>query len=79
VRGNPALKTPLTFVRFDPYVLPKTSLTGSSTERPDVRVLDVVYSFPRAALPVYVGQQMDVFIDAPPAGSSALASPGKVQ
>jgi len=66
VRGNPALKTPLTFVRFDPYVVPKTSLTGSSTERPDVRVLDVVYSFPRATLPVYVGQEMDAFIEVLP-------------
>lgn len=78
VRGNPALKTPLTFVRFDPYVVPKTSLTGSSTERPDVRVLDVVYSFPRAALPVYVGQEMDAFIEAPPLdGAAANASPGR--
>jgi hypothetical protein len=32
-----------------------------------VRVLQVVYSFERAALPVYVGQQMDVFIEAAPA------------
>jgi len=77
VRGNPALKTPLTFVRFDPYVVPKASLTGSSTERPDVRVLDVVYSFPRAALPVYVGQEMDAFIEAPPVdGAAAEARPG---
>ena len=77
VRGNPALKTPLTFVRFDPYVVPKTSLTGSSTERPDVRVLDVLYSFPRAALPVYVGQEMDAFIAAPPVDGAAIrAGPG---
>ena len=71
VRGNPALKTPLTFVRFDPYVVPKRSLTGSSTERSDVRVLDVIYSFPRAALPVYVGQEMDAFIEAPPLDGDA--------
>ena len=77
VRGNPALKTPLTFVRFDPYVVPKTSLTGSSTERPDVRVLDVVYSFPSAALPVYVGQEMDAFIEASPVdGAAANARSG---
>ena len=77
VRGNPALTTPLTFIRFDPDVVPKTSLTGSSTERPDVRVLDVVYSFPRAALPVYVGQEMDAFIAAPPVdGDPAKARPG---
>lgn len=65
VRGNSQLATPLTFVRVDPYVLPKRSLTGDTLERIDTRVLQVIYSFPADALPVYVGQQMDVFIDAP--------------
>lgn len=67
VRGNPALRTPLHFEYIEPYVTPKTSLTGQGTERTDVRVLQVIYSFDRGALPVYVGQQMDVFIQAPPA------------
>jgi hypothetical protein len=31
----------------------------------DTRVLQVIYSFDRKALPVYVGQQMDVFIETP--------------
>lgn len=66
VRGNPELRVPLRFEYIEPYVTPKVSLTGQSTERPDVRVLQVVYSFERAALPVYVGQQMDVFIESPP-------------
>jgi hypothetical protein len=57
----------LKFVRVEPYVIPKKSLTGDSTERVDTRVLQVLYSFNRGALPVYVGQQMDVFIEAPPA------------
>lgn len=67
VRGNPDLKTSLRFERFEPYVIPKQSLTGDSTERVDTRVLQVIYSFDEGALPVYVGQQMDVFIEAPPA------------
>lgn len=63
VRGNPDFRTPLRFERIDPYVVPKTALTGNSTERVDTRVLQVVYSFDPAALPAaYVGQQMDVFI-----------------
>jgi HlyD family secretion protein len=67
IRGNPALKTPLRFVRVDPYVVPKTSLTGDSPERTDMRVLQVIYSYDPATLPmVYAGQQMDVFIEAPP-------------
>jgi RND family efflux transporter MFP subunit len=66
VRGNPDLKTPLQFERFEPYVIPKQSLTGDTTERVDTRVLQVIYSFDQAAVPVYVGQQMDVFIQALP-------------
>jgi HlyD family secretion protein len=66
LRGNRQISTPLEFVRFEPYIVPKKSLTGDSTERVDTRVLQVIYSFKRANLPIYVGQQMDVYIDAPP-------------
>jgi HlyD family secretion protein len=66
VRSNPDLKTSLQFERIEPYVVPKVSLTGASTERTDMRVLQVIYSFDPAALPAYIGQQMDVFIQAPP-------------
>jgi multidrug efflux pump subunit AcrA (membrane-fusion protein) len=65
VRGNPKLFTPLTFVRTEPYVVPKKSLTGDTTERVDTRVLQVLYGFPHDQLNVYVGQQMDVYIDVP--------------
>jgi multidrug efflux pump subunit AcrA (membrane-fusion protein) len=63
VRGNRELKTELAFERVEPYVVPKRSLTGDSTERVDTRVMQAVYSFERGKLPVYVGQQMDVFIE----------------
>jgi len=65
LRGNKLINTPLKFVRFEPYVVPKQSLTGDSTERVDTRVLQVIYSFDRGDLPIFVGQQMDVYIDAP--------------
>jgi RND family efflux transporter MFP subunit len=65
LRGNKAISTTLKFVRFEPYVVPKRSLTGDSTERVDTRVLHLIYSFQRDELPIFVGQQMDVFIDAP--------------
>jgi multidrug efflux pump subunit AcrA (membrane-fusion protein) len=64
VRGNAALRTPLRFVRFEPFVVPKKSLTGDSTERVDTRVLQVIYRVERDDLPLFVGQQLDVFIDA---------------
>jgi len=74
MRGNSDLKVDLTFVRVEPYITPKTSLTGSSTERVDTRVLQIIYSFDRNALPAYVGQQMDVFIETPDVGDSNSAS-----
>ena len=74
LRGNRDLRTELAFVRIEPFVTPKTSLTGASTERVDTRVLQVIYSFERRALPAYVGQQMDVFIDTPETPVSAAAA-----
>jgi RND family efflux transporter MFP subunit len=64
LRGNKDISTPLKFVRFEPYVIPKKSLTGESTERVDTRVLQVIFSFDRGNLPIFIGQQMDIFIDA---------------
>lgn len=66
VRGNPSLHFPLSFVRIEPYIRPKQSLTGNSLERVDTRVLQVIYAFEPEDKPVYSGQQMDVFIEAPP-------------
>jgi len=66
VRGNANLKTRLSFVRSEPFVVPKKSLTGDSTERVDTRVLQVIYRVEDDSLPLFVGQQMDVFIQAPP-------------
>ncbi|HTE05782.1 MAG TPA: biotin/lipoyl-binding protein [Planctomycetota bacterium] len=65
-RGNKDIAVELGFVRTEPFVVPKVSLTGESVERVDTRVLQVLYSFERGDRPLYVGQQMDVFIDAPP-------------
>ena len=64
LRGNADVKTPLRFVRFEPFMIPKRSLTGDSTERVDTRVLQVIYRVERDDLPLFVGQQLDVFIDA---------------
>jgi len=66
LKGDPSVTFPLEFIRLEPYVIPKTSLTGSSTERVDTRVLQVIYSLTRPSdPPLYVGQQVDVFIEAP--------------
>ncbi|MFN5746175.1 MAG: efflux RND transporter periplasmic adaptor subunit [Methylococcaceae bacterium] len=80
LRGNRNFSTPLTLAYVEPYVIPKRSLTGDSTERVDMRVLQALYQFDRSRLPAYVGQQVDVFIEAPEFGESApetaSAAPG---
>src|SRR5262249_29171335 len=63
MRGNADLVTPLAFVRCEPFVIPKRSLTGDSTERVDTRVLQVIYRVERDDLPLFVGEQLDVFIE----------------
>jgi RND family efflux transporter MFP subunit len=73
LRGNREFSTPLTLAYVEPFVVPKRSLTGDSTERVDMRVLQALYQFDRSRLRAYVGQQVDVFIEAP--GYDALTSP----
>ena len=66
VRGNPGQKVALQFVKFEPLVIPKKNLTGDATERVDTRVLQVIYRVAdnNGSVPLFVGQQMDIFIDA---------------
>ncbi len=68
VRGNAKIVIPLTFVYVEPYMVPKVSLSGSNEGRIDTRVLQIVYKFPRNKYPVYVGQQLDVYLKAQPSG-----------
>jgi len=78
MRGNSSLKANLAFVRVEPYVTPKKSLTGSSSERVDTRVLQVIYSFTRKGLPAYAGQQVDVSIESPAVSSSVSTTANTV-
>jgi multidrug resistance efflux pump len=73
LKGRPQVEFPLEFVKVEPYVIPKKSLTGDNSERVDTRVLQVIYALPdERPIQVYVGQQMDVYIQAapPPRGYS---------
>lgn len=63
-RGEPQTQFPLSFIRVEPYVIPKKSLTGGNTERVDTRVLQVIYAVDVPNPPLYVGQQLDVSLDA---------------
>lgn len=71
LRGDSTQKFPLIFKRIEPFVVPKRSLTGDNTERIDTRVLQVIYEIGPHETPLYVGQQVDVFLDASPAPPQA--------
>lgn len=63
LRGDAAIRSPLKFVRIEPLVIPKKSLTGDSSERVDTRVMQVLYEIQTSDPRFFVGQQMDVFIE----------------
>ena len=65
LKGSTANPLQLKFVRIEPFVIPKRSLTGESSERVDTRVLQVIFELDRPSIPLYVGQQVDVFIRRP--------------
>lgn len=69
LRGDPERRhVALKYVRIEPAVIPKTSLTGANTERVDTRVMQVIYAIdPDDPLvrerKILCGQLLDVFID----------------
>lgn len=63
VRGRADGQVSLTFVRVEPLVVPKRSLSGGVSERVDTRVLEGIYSVSPTQLAATVGQQVDVFIE----------------
>lgn len=62
-RGQADRRVKASFVRAEPLVTPKTSLTNSATERVDVRVLQLIYQIPTDQ-GFFVGQQVDAFVKA---------------
>jgi HlyD family secretion protein len=69
VRGNPSLQTPLDFVRFEPYVVPKSVRSRAVVLNASIRACCRSSTGSNGFL-FYVGQQMDLFIEAPPISRS---------
>jgi len=63
-RGAANRQVEAVFVRAEPLVVPKRSLTNSAAERVDVRVLQVIYQLPETNGLFRVGQQVDAYIPA---------------
>ncbi|MBI4204330.1 MAG: efflux RND transporter periplasmic adaptor subunit [Betaproteobacteria bacterium] len=73
VRGNARARTPLQFVRAEPLLRPKRTLTGDGNERVDTRVLQVIYAIRDGAFQAALGQEVDVFIDAEARGEGGTS------
>ena len=63
-RGNASARITARFVRVEPQVIPKKSLTNNASERVDVRVLQLIYALPQEEHRLFVGQQIDAFLPA---------------
>lgn len=63
-KGDAKQQVRATFVRAEPLIVPKRSLTNSATERVDVRVLQLIYALPAGNNQFFVGQQVDGFAPA---------------
>jgi HlyD family secretion protein len=69
-RGAPDQRLPLVIDLVEPMVVPKRALSGRTSELIDTRVLEVVYTLDGDARGIAVGQQMDIYIEAPDAGGA---------
>jgi hypothetical protein len=78
-RGNAQRRIRAAFVRAEPLVTPKRSLTNSSTERVDVRVLQLIYALPQDASGFFVGQQVDAYIPAKAPSAAPAPQPAAGQ
>lgn len=64
LKGDTQRPIPLEFVRIEPFIIPKVSLTGGSAERVDTRVLQVIYRCQASTnTTLYVGQQLDLYLE----------------
>lgn len=63
MQGDARIEFPLEFVRLEPYLVPKQHLTNDIADKIDTRVLHVVYHIKEHGQQLFVGQQMDVFIE----------------
>ena len=63
VRGRAQHRLKLNFVRVEPLVVTKRALSGQKTERSDTRILQVIYEIEPGSPAVFIGQQIDIFIE----------------
>lgn len=63
LQGDHRLTFPLEFVRLEPFLVNKQNLTNDINEKVDTRVMQIIYLVKNEGHPLFIGQQMDVFIE----------------
>lgn len=69
---------PLEFVRLEPLLVDKKNLTNELIERVDTKVLEIIYRIKETPTPLYVGEQMDAFIEVTNPKNEGSSSSNKV-
>jgi HlyD family secretion protein len=62
-QGHHSTAFPLQWVHLEPFMVQKKYLTNSAAEKVDSQVLEIVYRIAQKEPPLFIGEQMDVFID----------------
>lgn len=78
LRGSAEIMVPLEMLRIEPLALRKTDLSGSTTERVDTRVVEVIFlaqgdAGAHGGPRLYPGQLVDVFIEGAPVTTPVAA------
>lgn len=78
LRGQSDRRVPLALVRIEPQVVEKRALSGGS-ERVDTRVVEAIFAFDPAVSSAYLGQRMDVFVEAAPSQTQTASQASAAQ
>ena len=63
LRSNKNVSSPISFIRIEPYATNKNQLRGTGTELIDTRIVEIIYKIDHDIKNLFIGQQMDVFIE----------------
>lgn len=63
-QGVHSTEYPLEFVHVEPFMVPKKYITNAAGEKVDTQVLEVLYKVKKNDPPLFIGEQLDVYINA---------------
>lgn len=63
-QGDTKTEFHLKFIHVEPFMIPKKYLTNELQERVDTQIFEILYRIEKNDLHIFIGEQMDVYIDA---------------